>query len=401
MRPSLPALFIGALLLGLACGDATSATSDSGTCTVGSEGCPCTTGGGCDPGLTCLSDLCVDAGKPTTGDPTAGGTMTSAGPGGNTDAQTATSDGETSASPSDPDTSASSPITSTDDTGTGPKLDVGVDTDSTTGLPAKGCRKIDVLFVLDGSGSMAQERNALAAVDAFGDIVDTLSGLNGGDIDYRIAVTSDNDDGYITPQCWQEPNDWVESTDHTPAEVADAFNCAVSSFGQNTFEAELGCEHALTSAVDLLDGDASGFVRDDALLVLVLVTDVDDYGAYDQQGGNSCGLGCATPPTPLPTLLQKLLAVKMDQPDNVAAIVVAGDPAVDGGMNFCNQPGSCCGMFDCDAYHATRLYDFVQMLGNNSTAADICGGANAVPMAVKDAFENKIDLACMDFDPPQ
>lgn len=30
---------------------------------VGAEGGPCTAGGGCDPGLTCLSDLCVDAGE--------------------------------------------------------------------------------------------------------------------------------------------------------------------------------------------------------------------------------------------------------------------------------------------------------------------------------------------------
>lgn len=30
-------------------------------CPVGTEACPCTGGGGCDPGLVCLSDFCVDA----------------------------------------------------------------------------------------------------------------------------------------------------------------------------------------------------------------------------------------------------------------------------------------------------------------------------------------------------
>jgi hypothetical protein len=34
----------------------------SSACTTGSEGCPCTTGGGCDPGLECKSSLCVDLG---------------------------------------------------------------------------------------------------------------------------------------------------------------------------------------------------------------------------------------------------------------------------------------------------------------------------------------------------
>lgn len=31
-------------------------------CSAGTEGCQCTEGGGCDPGLQCLSGLCVDAG---------------------------------------------------------------------------------------------------------------------------------------------------------------------------------------------------------------------------------------------------------------------------------------------------------------------------------------------------
>jgi hypothetical protein len=31
-------------------------------CPIGSEGCPCTGGGACDPGLTCLSEVCVNAG---------------------------------------------------------------------------------------------------------------------------------------------------------------------------------------------------------------------------------------------------------------------------------------------------------------------------------------------------
>jgi hypothetical protein len=40
--------------------DATAGTS--GDCVLGSEGCPCTMGGGCDLGLSCLSTVCVDPG---------------------------------------------------------------------------------------------------------------------------------------------------------------------------------------------------------------------------------------------------------------------------------------------------------------------------------------------------
>jgi len=270
------------------------------------------------------------------------------------------------------------------------------------GIPTEGCRKIDMLFVLDGSGSMTEERNALAAVNAFTDVVTTLSNLN-GQIDYRIAVTTDNDDGYVNPNnCWDQPNKWIDSAGNTPADVAKAFNCAVSGFGNNNFEAEVGCEHVLTSAIDLLDGDPSGFVRKDALLVLVLVTDVDDYGAYDQMNGNDCGIGCGTMPTPIPQLHQRLLDRKNGDTGAVAAIVVAGDPAVNDGVNFCGQPGSCgCDGLDCGVFHADRLYEIATLLGPNGFVADICGGSQAVPAAIKTALTEKIDLACMEFEPPQ
>ena len=383
--------FAAALVLGLACGDA-GGGQDTTTCPVGRVGCPCTSGGGCDPDLVCLGGTCGTPGADTdTEAPTTGSTGAV---GSESDAQTAT--GAPTTGP-DMSTGVGGSSSGGDD---GPKLDVAMDT--TTGVPTEGCKKIDMLFVLDGSGSMIEERNALAAVNAFSDIVTTLSSLN-GDIDYRIAVTTDNDDGYVNPNnCWDQPNKWIDSVGNTPQKVAAAFNCAVSGFGNNNFEAELGCEHVLTSAVDLLDGDPSGFVRKDALLVLVLVTDVDDYGAYDQANGNKCKLGCGTPPTALPTLTQTLVdKVKGGEVDGVAAIVVAGDPNVDAGENICGQPGSCgCDDIDCGVFHATRLYEFTTMLGGNGFAADICGGPQAVPTAVKGALTDGIDLACMKFDPP-
>lgn len=161
----------------------------------------------------------------------------------------------------------------------------------------------------------------------------------------------------------------------------------------------------LTSATDLVDGDASGFVRSDALLVLVLLTDVDDYGAYDQVGGNACGLGCTTPPPPLPDLLATLVAAKGGDPTGVAAVVVAGDPNLAGGFNFCNQPGSCgCvevipGLYDCDIFHATRLYDFTGMLGSNGYAGDLCAGPMSVPTSVETALTTSIDIACQNYEP--
>lgn len=379
-----PLTSVFALALGLACGDSTMTSATSATtdmCPIGSQGCRCTQGAGCDAGLECQDGFCQPP----------GGTGTSAG----TSSTTGVTEGSATGT-----ASATSSTTAVDPTTGGPKLDVAVDT--TTGVPTQGCTKIDMLFVLDGSASMIEERQALAAVDAFTSIVDTLAMLGDGNIDYRIAVTTDNDDGYLTPGCWKEPDPWVSSVGHTPTEVAQAFACAVSAFGVGNFEADVGCEHTLTSAVDLLDGDTSGFVRDDALLVLVMVTDVDDYGAYDQIDGNNCGIGCATKPTPVATLKQRLVdKVKKGELDGLAAVVVAGDPTSNNGVNFCGQPGSCgCNGLDCGVFHADRLYEFATSLAQNGYAADLCLGAQAVPDAVQTALTESIDIACEQFEPP-
>jgi len=52
-------------------GSDSDSASDGGTCAVGSEGCACTSGGGCDAPLECRSDLCV-AGDPVSGPPPPG-----------------------------------------------------------------------------------------------------------------------------------------------------------------------------------------------------------------------------------------------------------------------------------------------------------------------------------------
>lgn len=49
------------------------ACSETEPCDVGSEGCSCTRGGACDPGLSCYSDLCVDPGSGGDGDADADG----------------------------------------------------------------------------------------------------------------------------------------------------------------------------------------------------------------------------------------------------------------------------------------------------------------------------------------
>lgn len=376
--------WLGAAAIGAACGSAGSA--EDGACPVGSLECSCTAGGACDPGLLCIDDRCINAGVGTGDDDpgTTRGTTDSAGTMGGTTGGTTTVDPETTAGG----------MSSSE--GGGLILDVG---SAETGvIPVRGCQAIDLLFAIDGSASMAQERSALAAAASFTQVINTLEGLNGG-IDYRVGVTDDDDHGFLVPAGWGMPDPWFDSLSFTPAEIATHFNGAVAQVGAQG-GAALGCEHVLSSGVGLIEGDVSGFLRDDALLVLVLLTDVDDFGAYDQQGGNTCGIGCATPPPALGGLYDALVAAKNDAPEGVATIVVAGDPNVAAGFNFCSQPGSCgCNGFDCAIFHGTRLYEFADLLGANGYAADLCAGPMSVPTAVETALTESIEIACQNYGP--
>lgn len=331
--------------LGLFAVSCSSSGGNAASCSVGTEACACTSGGACDPGLTCLSGLCVDAGM-------------------------------------------------VPDAGVGPDAG-GCET---------GCTKVDVLFAIDHSASMVTEAQALAggATEIFG----ALAAINCGDTGFRIGVTDDNDGGFIVPSGFTGNDPWFDSDEMSPAMIATAFEGATQELlgGPAT---DLGCEHVLTSATDLLTSDTTGFVRSDALLVLVLISDVDDYGAFDQ-GTIDCGPagsieGCATPPPPLTTLIDQLSALKGMDLGALTAIVVAGDPNMLAGVNLCGQPASCCGPSDCDAaFHATRLWAFAEMLNDvlpqpNGSAADICDGPTSVPLAVTQAIEGGIDQACRGF----
>lgn len=347
-------------------------------CPIGGEACACTGGGGCDLGLICLSGVCVNAGPDELGEDE----LEVDGDGDGDPTTTTAGDGDSSSSD--------------DATDSGPKLDTLTDESATTDGPCvdTGCKKVDMLFALDGSASMIEEIGALKAGQAFLGIVNTLENLNCGGIDYRIGVTGDNDDGWMVPNNWADTDPWFDSGSYTPAEMSVHFQAAATKVG-NGGGAPLGCEHVLTSAVNLLGNDSSGFLRPDALLVLVMLTDVDDYGAYDQANGNTCGIGCDVAGQPVSVLYDTLVALKADDPAGVSTIVIAGDPSSNAGVNFCNQPQSC-----ASSFHADRLYDFAALhAGTNGFAADVCAGASAVPDAVQTALDNNIDLACQDFEP--
>lgn len=389
--------YLGALALGGITSWACATDTGASDCPVGSVNCECTQGGGCDLEFSCVDGFCKDI--------DAGGTADD-GDDGNPDA------GDDTPATSNPTTGDDDPTTGSpgttmtveddDGSGDGIKLDVGADDLPTGTCSETGCRQIDLLFAVDGTGSMIEEIQALAATQAFTQVVDALAEINCGDIEYRIGLTNDNDAGFLGAGA--NGNPWFDSTEMTQMEIANAFNAATAGLSNGT---PIGCEHVLTSATNLLAGDTTGFVRDEALLVVVPITDVDDHGYYDQVGfGGFCdGFLCTQTPTPVTDLYDTLIGIKGGDSEALATIVVAGnpDPLMQAGSNSCGQPASCCGvgLGECAGAHfAPRLWDFASMMvGNNGVTLNICDGAAQIPTALQSALGTEIDLACQEFEP--
>lgn len=380
----------GALSIGIIAGWA--CNGGAGDCTIGAQGCDCTAGGACDPNLTCIDGTCVlvDCPVGSFGCPCTGGGACD--PGLSCIDDTCTDESGTGGTvPTTDDATA-------DEDSGGIKLDTP-NNDFPVGCNETGCTQVDMLFAIDSSLSMQEEIMALTASGAFNSIVTNLENLNCG-VEYRVGVTNDNDGGFIG----FGGNPWFDSATMTPEEIQQAFSTAAGSILGSGGTA-IGCEHVLSSARSALALDTTGFLRDDALLVLVLITDVDDYGEYDQQGfGGPCdGFLCTEMSQPVQQIYDQLVTLKGGSPEALATIVVAGDPTITEGMNTCGQPATCCGvgLGECaQAHHAPRLYEFADlMVGSNGFTGNICDGAAQVPILIQNALENEIDLACQTYEP--
>ncbi|MBC8069825.1 MAG: hypothetical protein IAG13_15920 [Deltaproteobacteria bacterium] len=207
-----------------------------------------------------------------------------------------------------------------------PVLDVGGGSNPTAGMEGgsgEGCQKVDFLFVIDNSGSMSDEQDSLIA--SFPGFMQTIQTTLTDAQDYHVMVV-DTDAawggeceilcgffGGICPDnpaypCGQGPPSPCDATlgagvnyplggdatnmactfssgmrfmDSTQPDLGAAFQCAakVGSDGD-------GNEMAASSMVSALSGELSepgacneGFIRDDAILVVTMITDEEDKGS--------------------------------------------------------------------------------------------------------------------------
>jgi hypothetical protein len=257
-----------------------------------------------------------------------------------------------------------------DDTNTGPDAD-------TTTTPRQ-CNKMDLVFVVDDSGSMQEEQSNLATnFPMFASLLSSYVTPNGEKIDYRIAVTTtgkdimytvqngpitlpmneDGDNGAFRNNCNMTKR-FLEPTD---ANMQQVLSCRanVGTSGPGFEMPLLMTKWALGERV--ADNTNAGFLRDDALLGVVILTDEDD--ASTTQNNFTVTVTSQPPVDYQPADLVAFLDTLKGHRTRWAAGVIAGET-------------DCSSSFGMAA-KATRLQDFVTQANTSSTQASfssICDG---------------------------
>ena len=255
--------------------------------------------------------------------------------------------------------------------------DPGVDASTSTGDDATAlrCEKIDVLFVIDNSGSMGQEQTNLIA-----NFPQFINVLNASGLDYRVAVTttareyhytmttplgslpqdtgSGEDGEMIKPAACNMTNRWIEKTDPDPS---GTFSC-VANVGTsgNADEMPLG---AMRDAFEdrMSDGTNAGFRRTDSLLGVVFLTDEEDCSYEAPVSLGFAQSLCDAQMEPAANYVQFLDSYTGHR-SRWAAAAIAGP-----------GPGDCSSSFG-NADEAARLVEFIGLTGANGVMSSICDG---------------------------
>lgn len=257
--------------------------------------------------------------------------------------------------------------------------------------PPIECNKMDLVFVIDNSQSMVEEQqNLVVNFPNFIKVLNEYKTQKGEELDYRVAITSTDDvkdQGVFTKSrglgpdqsCNPGPNldPWLERS----PDISSFFSCRaqLGTLGTNIERPLEAAYLALTARGP--DGDGRNmkggtvpFIRESALLGLIIITD-EDEGSSDN--------GEATPSPARENVdeyTREFDAVKRYR-GRWAAAVIAGDRA-------CNS--STLGQ----AGDAKRLKQFVNTTGKNGVFRSICDGDLSQGLqAAIDTFTN----ACKGF----
>jgi hypothetical protein len=237
---------------------------------------------------------------------------------------------------------------------------------------------MDIVFVVDDSGSMAEEQSNLATnFPMFATLLQNYTNADGKKVDFRIGITTtgrtidytislggtslpyheDGDNGAFRNNCGGASR-WLDSSDPS---MASSLGCRanVGTTGPGIEMPLLMAKYALSERA----GDTNAnFVRPDALLAIVMITDENDSSTTQNNftmsatGSSPTNFNAADEVAFLDTL--------KGNRTRWAAAAIAGD-------------GDCTSSFG-DAVDATRLKEFVTLANANGTTqatfSSICEG---------------------------
>jgi hypothetical protein len=243
------------------------------------------------------------------------------------------------------------------------------------------CKKMDIVFVIDNSGSMSQEQTNLAQnFPKFIDVINNYKTKSGDSLDYRIAVTTTDPDkqpgaGVFTTTrgagapaaCTPGPaKSWLERAD---GDVNSFFSCRAQSgtAGSNNERGLAAMKLAVTTAAGQNQVGGQDFIRKDALMAFIILTDEDEGGLENN----------TTPP--MSQYVTDFDGVKGERGRWAAAVI--------GGQQQCNSALGSAG-------EAKRLKEFIGLVGKNGVFGDICVGD--LTQGLQKALAT-FDAACKDF----
>lgn len=299
----------------------------------------------------------------------------------------------------------------------GAKFDVGGD--DSGGPPQQGCEGIDFLFIIDNSGSMADEQaNLISSFPGFISSIETKAAELEADDFHIMIVDTDGSSNPLQAACLMQcqimgtcpTNPTCEFTcpdsvgtgktedgaaapcnvqgdqnymlDDQP-DLAETFAC-IANVGTDGSGGELQVR-ALISAISIEynepDGCNEGFMRDDSILVVTIITDEED--SPDDPAGSSPGDPAGWKAS--------VIAAKQGNEGGIVMLGLVGDTGT---------PGAICDPLDDSAgegaEESPRLREFIGSMQNN-----VLGSVCAPDYT--DFFQDAVDLietTCEEFSPP-
>lgn len=209
---------------------------------------------------------------------------------------------------------------------------------------------VDILWVVDNSVSMENEQAQVAA-----GAQNFLDRLENTDIDFHLGVVTTDVSGGNA-----DAGALLGSPSYVTADTPDygALFAERVVVGVEGDDQERGLQAAITALSPPLSNTRNvGFLRDDALLSIIIVSDENDCSDFGALGASSTGEDCYTSYSdlvPVVDLVREFRALK-EQPDRVQVSGIVGPEAVENCVD--TVPGK-------------RYYTAIAMLGG--LRSDIC-----------------------------